>query len=107
MTQPNSTATSQRRSQPLNVSPRQVESKLDHILEELLTGYGAVVIEQGVNVEDVADQRERLIALSAHEGDKVTHFQGANTDDLHLQRRVWNLLNKGATGCDYCSRVPR
>jgi len=96
MTEPNPTATTRsKRAEPLRISPHHVESRLDEILEELLTGYGAIVIEQGVNLEDVVDQRERLIELSAHESDKVTHFQGANTDNLHLQRRVWNLLNKG------------
>jgi len=29
------------------------------------------------------------------EVDKETHFQGANDDTIHLQRRVWNLLAKG------------
>ena len=29
------------------------------------------------------------------EGDKITHFHGGHEDQVHLQRRVWNLLNKG------------
>jgi hypothetical protein len=86
---------SNRRAEPLHVTPREVESRLDEILRELLTGFGAVVIEQAVGIDDITDQRQRLIELSAQEDDKVTHFQGANLDNLHLQRRVWNLLNKG------------
>lgn len=84
-----------RRSEPLRIAPDEVEPKLDEILEELLVGYGSIVIEQAVDADDVVEQRELLLALSAREGDKVTHFQGANEDQLHLQRRVWNLLNKG------------
>jgi ectoine hydroxylase-related dioxygenase (phytanoyl-CoA dioxygenase family) len=84
-----------RRSEPLGIAPDEVEPKLDEILEELLVGYGSIVIEEAVDAVDVVEQRELLLALSAREGDKVTHFQGANEDQLHLQRRVWNLLNKG------------
>ncbi len=85
----------ERRAEPLRLAPASVEALLPAILDELLAGYGSVVIEQAVTPEDIVDQRERLISLSSHEDDKVTHFQGANTDKLHLQRRVWNLLNKG------------
>jgi ectoine hydroxylase-related dioxygenase (phytanoyl-CoA dioxygenase family) len=85
----------ERRSEPLRLTPDEVEERLPEILEELLTGFGSVVIEQAVAPDDVLAQRQLLIDLSAREGDKVTHFQGANADKLHLQRRVWNLLNKG------------
>jgi len=85
-----------RRSEALHVTPADVERRLPEILKELLTGFGAVVIEQAVTADDIVDQRERLMRLSSREGEKVTHFQGANPDKLHLQRRVWNLLNKGA-----------
>ena len=84
-----------RRTRPLTLAPDEVADRLDEAVGELLSGYGAVVIEQAVAGADVLDARERLMALSSHEGDKVTHFQGANEDRLHLQRRVWNLLNKG------------
>ncbi|MDX2378259.1 MAG: phytanoyl-CoA dioxygenase family protein [Acidimicrobiia bacterium] len=83
------------RREPLRLSPEDVPARLPEILDELLVGYGSVVIEQAVTREEVTDQRDRLLALSAREDDKVTHFQGANADKLHLQRRVWNLLNKG------------
>lgn len=87
--------TPDRRTEPLRIAPEDVEAQLPAILDVLLTGFGSVVIEQAVTPDDVIDQRERLLNLSAREGDKVTHFQGANADQLHLQRRVWNLLNKG------------
>jgi ectoine hydroxylase-related dioxygenase (phytanoyl-CoA dioxygenase family) len=37
---------------------------------------------------------------------KVTHFQGHNKDKLHLQRRVWNLLNKGDIFVTMLKREP-
>ncbi len=90
-----SETTTDRRTEPLHVGPDEVEGQLPVILRELLAGFGSVVIEQAVSPDDVLEQRRLLIELSAREGDKVTHFQGANADKLHLQRRVWNLLNKG------------
>lgn len=76
-------------------SPTDVESHLDEIIDTLLTGAGAVVVEHGIEPDAIADARAILLHHSDREGAKVTHFQGANTDDLDLQRRVWNLLNKG------------
>jgi ectoine hydroxylase-related dioxygenase (phytanoyl-CoA dioxygenase family) len=76
-------------------SPVGIEDHLPEIVETLLNGAGAVVIEGGVDADDIADARELLMRFSEHEGGKVTHFQGANADKLNLQRRVWNLLNKG------------
>jgi ectoine hydroxylase-related dioxygenase (phytanoyl-CoA dioxygenase family) len=75
--------------------PSAVGPRLDEIVETLLTGAGAILIEQGFSTDDVARARELLIRYSDQEGGKVTHFQGANADRLDLQRRVWNLLNKG------------
>jgi len=62
---------------------------------ELLTGAGAVVIRGALSPDDVADARARIMHYSDGEGDKVTHFHGGHEDQVHLQRRVWNLLNKG------------
>lgn len=72
-----------------------VEGRLDEIVATLLTGAGAVVIDAAYDAATIAEARALLMHYSDHEGDKVTHFQGANTDKLSLQRRVWNLLNKG------------
>jgi len=92
----NDLPTPDRRRQPLRLDPGAVEEHLDEVVSELLRGFGSVVIEQAVTAADVDDARARLMRLSDDEGAKVTHFQGANADRLHLQRRVWNLLNKGA-----------
>lgn len=73
----------------------EVEPRLDEIVQTLLTGAGAIVIAGGFDEETVARARTLLLHYSDQEGGKVTHFQGANTDKLDRQRRVWNLLNKG------------
>lgn len=75
--------------------PTEVVPNLEAIIDTLLTGVGAVVIGGGVDPADVAEARAILMEHSERDGNKVTHFQGANADKLDLQRRVWNLLNKG------------
>lgn len=72
-----------------------LDSNLDEYVAELLTGSGALVIRQGFAADVIADARALIMEHSSDEGAKVTHFQGANVDRLSLQRRVWNLLNKG------------
>ncbi|MBE8182203.1 MAG: phytanoyl-CoA dioxygenase [Candidatus Portiera sp.] len=67
---------------------------LNKQVEELSTGHGYLVIPQLFSAEKVKQARDIIMAESA-EADKVTHFQGKNSDKLSLQRRVWNLLNKG------------
>lgn len=83
------------RSDALRLAPDELRPNLAEIVEELLSGFGAVVLVGAVPPDDIEDARVRLMALSSDEDAKVTHFQGANADRLHLQRRVWNLLNKG------------
>lgn len=67
------------------------------IVEELLDGAGAVKFEGMFSPEDIAEARAAVMAHSERETPKVTHFQGAAEEEgnLHLQRRVWNLLAKG------------
>ena len=67
------------------------------ICEELLNGYGAVCIKSLFSPDDIVDAREKILLHSNTDSEKVTHFQGKaeNDNNLHLQRRVWNLLNKG------------
>ena len=76
-------------------APIEVESRLEEIIDILLTGAGGIVITSGYSPAEVAEAREILMFHSDNEEQKVTHFQGANEDKLNLQRRVWNLLNKG------------
>lgn len=76
------------------VDVNNIDDQMESIIDELLVGPGAVVIRSAFSADDVGEARTLIMELSA-EVDKETHFQGANTDTLHLQRRVWNLLNKG------------
>ena len=76
------------------VNRQELDNQLEDIIDELLTGAGAVVIRQAFDPAAVANAREIIMEESA-EVDKETHFQGANKDKMHLQRRVWNLLAKG------------
>ncbi|MFT7476261.1 MAG: ectoine hydroxylase-related dioxygenase (phytanoyl-CoA dioxygenase family) [Verrucomicrobiales bacterium] len=71
-----------------------LDEQMEHIIDELLTGPGAVVIRNAFDADQVAAARDLIMSYS-DETDKETHFQGANADKLHLQRRVWNLLAKG------------
>jgi len=71
-----------------------IDEHIEEIIDELLTGAGAVAIRGAFNEGQVSKARELIMEYSKDE-DKETHFQGANEDTIHLQRRVWNLLAKG------------
>lgn len=76
------------------VDPANLTDQLDDIVEELLNGGGAVAIRGAFDAAAVGDARA-IIMEESKDADKETHFQGANEDTIHLQRRVWNLLAKG------------
>jgi ectoine hydroxylase-related dioxygenase (phytanoyl-CoA dioxygenase family) len=79
----------------LEVDVRNLDAQLPLLLDELLTGGGALVIRSAFPPEEIAEARALIMHYSATEADKVTHFHGAHEDQVHLQRRVWNLLDKG------------
>jgi ectoine hydroxylase-related dioxygenase (phytanoyl-CoA dioxygenase family) len=79
----------------LCVDVENLENQLPVLLEELLTGGAAVLIENAFAPEEIAEARDLIMRYSSTEEDKVTHFHGAHEDQVHLQRRVWNLLDKG------------
>lgn len=66
----------------------------DNQINELMTGKGYLVLPQLFSAEQIKQARD-IIMEESKEADKVTHFQGKAGDKVHLQRRVWNLLNKG------------
>ena len=78
----------------LTVDVANLDAQLPDIIEEFISGPGAVIIKDAFTPDQVADARRLIMEYSAEE-DKETHFQGANQDRMHLQRRVWNLLDKG------------
>lgn len=79
----------------LEVDVDRLEEQLPDLLDELLRGSGAVVIRQALTPEQVAESRRVIMLQSEADADKETHFHGGHQDQIHLQRRVWNLLDKG------------
>ncbi len=77
------------------VDTDRLDDQMPDILSELLIGAGAVVIRGAFDADQIAEARRLIHHHSEVERPKETHFQGANEATLHLQRRVWNLLNKG------------
>ncbi|MEM1361082.1 MAG: phytanoyl-CoA dioxygenase family protein [Pseudomonadota bacterium] len=67
------------------------------IIDELLSGAGAVRLTGLFTPEQIASARKVIMDHSNREAETVTHFQGAAEEEgkLALQRRVWNLLAKG------------
>lgn len=66
----------------------------DTAIDALLAGPGYILFE-GVFDKNELAEANRIINLHSQTGSGATHFHGAHTDKIHLQRRVWNLLNKG------------
>tara|TARA_E500000178_G_C17022683_1_gene756352 strand:- start:1470 stop:2291 length:822 start_codon:yes stop_codon:yes gene_type:complete len=65
------------------------------ISNELLEGKGYIIIPSVFSPNDIEEAHRLITFYLEHEEEKTTHFQGKNKDTLHLQKRVWNLLNKG------------
>ncbi len=74
---------------------KDVAEQLDELTEEFLRGSGVLVLPAAFSAEQIADARRIIMEESDANAGTATHFQGANTGKLALQRRVWNLLNKG------------
>lgn len=74
----------------------------DAICRELLHGGGAVKITGLFTDDQIAEARRIIMTESDRDAAKVTHFQGAAMEEgrANLQRRVWNLLAKGAVFSD-------
>jgi ectoine hydroxylase-related dioxygenase (phytanoyl-CoA dioxygenase family) len=79
----------------LEVDVANLEAQLPTLLDELLTGGGVIVIRDAFPPAEIADARRLIMEYSSTQDDKITHFHGAHEDQVHLQRRVWNLLDKG------------
>ncbi|WP_422365867.1 phytanoyl-CoA dioxygenase family protein [Pelagibius sp.] len=82
------------------------EAAQDAIVRELLDGRGYVVLPQVFSPAEIRQARDLIMRFSDQDTAKATHFQGANAEKLHLQRRVWNLLNKGQIFVDMVQREP-
>ena len=63
-------------------------------VEALLSGPGYILFPSVFDEDEVAEAN-RIINLHSDTKSGATHFHGAHSDKIHLQKRVWNLLNKG------------
>ena len=68
-------------------------------IDALLTGPGYYLVENVFSAEEVAEAN-RIINAHSDGAQTATHFHGGHADKIHLQRRVWNLLNKGKVFVD-------
>lgn len=73
-----------------------VSAELDELVIEFIDGSGAFVLPGAFSPDQIAEARAIIMAESDANASTATHFQGAADDKLVLQRRVWNLLNKGS-----------
>lgn len=75
-------------------------------VEELLHGKGYFILPGLFSAAEIAQARDIIMTESDRDAPKVTHFHGHHADKVHLQRRVWNLLNKGQVFVDMVQREP-
>ena len=74
--------------QNFKVDPKEVK----HAFEEVTRGRGFYVVKGAFTKEEITLAADRIHGLAMNEKQKATHFTSAKAD---LQKRVWNLLNKG------------
>ena len=75
------------------------DQRADEAIDALLNGPGYYLAESVFSAEQVAEAN-RIINAHSDEAQAATHFHGEHADKIHLQRRVWNLLNKGQVFVD-------
>jgi hypothetical protein len=68
---------------------------IEHCVNELMKGKGYQILPQLFSAEEIQEARDLILHYSEGNGHTVTHFHGAHEEQIGLQRRVWNLLNKG------------
>ena len=71
----------------------------EEAVEALLNGPGYYLAESVFTADEVA-AANRIINAHSDVAQAATHFHGEHADKIHLQRRVWNLLNKGQVFVD-------
>jgi ectoine hydroxylase-related dioxygenase (phytanoyl-CoA dioxygenase family) len=82
------------------------EAELKGYLDILLHGDGFFTLPQLFTPAEVKAARDVIIAEGTERAETVTHFHGHHKDKVHLQRRVWNLLNKGEIFTTILKREP-
>jgi len=71
------------------------QDQVSAYVDELLNGKGYFIYPELFSAEEIKEARNLIHHYSNKESNKATHFQDKNEDKIDLQRRVWNLLNKG------------
>ena len=71
----------------------------EEAVEALLNGPGYYLAESVFTADEVA-AANCIINAHSDQAQAATHFHGEHADKIHLQRRVWNLLNKGQVFVD-------
>ena len=71
------------------------KASIKEFVQELLERKGYFILPQVFSREEIIEARNLVIKYSDNDETKETHFQGAHKEELNLQKRVWNLLNKG------------
>ncbi|MDC0255047.1 hypothetical protein OAK75_09110, partial [Bacteriovoracales bacterium] len=61
----------------------------------MMEGKGYFTLPQLFSPDEIKEARDLIMNLSNQDRPKVTHFHGSHEDEVSLQRRVWNLINKG------------
>ena len=67
-------------------------------IDSLINGPGYFLVPSVFISDEVAEARA-IIDHHSQDAQAATHFHGEHQDKIHLQRRVWNLLNKGDIFC--------
>ena len=68
---------------------------IQNYVNELMEGKGYFILSQLFNAAQVKEARDIIMHHSDRASGGVTHFHGGHEGKITLQRRVWNLLNKG------------
>ncbi|HVM84498.1 MAG TPA: phytanoyl-CoA dioxygenase, partial [Candidatus Binatia bacterium] len=86
--------------------PTPSAAELQRYLDIMLNGDGYFILPQVFSPAEVKAARDIIVEEGTRGANKVTHFHGHHEDKVHLQRRVWNLLNKGEIFVAMLKREP-
>ena len=68
---------------------------IEKYVKIMMEGKGYFTLPQLFSPNEIKEARDLIMNLSNQDRPKVTHFHGSHEDEVSLQRRVWNLINKG------------
>ena len=72
-----------------------MDSEIENYVKIMMEGKGYFTLPQAFSQDEIKKARDLIMMLSDQDKPKVTHFHGSHEDKVSLQRRVWNLINKG------------